>query len=238
LGGRFAVVRYNPNGTLDTSFSGDGKVVTNFTRGDDRADLLAVQADGKIVAAGTANFFADNATFALVRYHPNGRLDTSFGGDGKLRTNFTAGFDGAFAVAVQPLDRRIVATGQGGLRLAVARYMPNGMLDTSFSQDGKVRTNFTPGLDYADELELQEDGKVVTAGGANFFGRNSRFALARYNPNGTLDTSFSGDGKVVTDFSAGRDNAYGLAIQPADGKLVAAGFANGAARFALARYHG
>ena len=236
LGGRIAVARYNPNGTLDTSFSADGKVVTNFTRGDDRADLLAVQADGKVVAAGTAGYFGSNARFALVRYNPNGSLDTSFSGDGRVWTNFTTGFDGAFGVAVQAADGRIVAAGQAGLTLALARYNVNGTLDASFSGDGKVRTNFTPGLDYADDVEVQVDGKLVAAGGANFFGRNSRFALARYTANGTLDSSFGGDGKVTTDFTAGRDNAYGLANQPADGKLVAAGFAAGGARFALARY--
>jgi uncharacterized delta-60 repeat protein len=235
-GGRIAVARYNPNGRLDASFSGDGKVTTNFTAGDDRADLLALQTDGRIVAAGTADYFGRNARFALVRYRPNGALDASFSGDGKVTTNFTTGSDGAFAVAVQA-DGKIVAAGQARLTVALARYNPNGALDSSFSGDGKVRTDFTSGLDYADDVELQSDGKIVVAGAANFFGRDSRFALVRYNAGGTADASFSGDGRVVTNFTAGRDGALNLAVQPADGKIVAAGFASGGGgRFALARY--
>jgi uncharacterized delta-60 repeat protein len=100
-----------------------------------------------------------------------------------------------------------------------------------------VRTGFTAGLDYSDDVELQTDGKIVVAGAANLSGRNSRFALARYNTDGTLDTSFSANGKATTDFTAGLDGALNLALQPADGKIVAAGFAGGhGGRFALARY--
>jgi hypothetical protein len=80
---------------------------------------------------------------------------------------------------------------------------------------------------------------IVVAGTANWFARNSRFALARYRMNGALDSTFAGDGKVVTDFTAGFDAPFGLAIQPADGKIVAAGFASGVGgRVAVARYLG
>jgi uncharacterized delta-60 repeat protein len=213
--------------------------MTNFTAGDDRADHVVLQADGKIVASGTANSFGRNASFAVVRYNANGTLDAGFSGDGKLRTNFTPGFDGSFGVAIQPLDQKIVAVGQAGLYLGLARYNPNGTLDAGFSGDGKTRTNFTPGLDYAEEVEVQVDGKIVVVGTANWFARNSRFALARYDTDGTLDSSFGGDGKVVTDFTVGFDAPFGLAIQPADGKIVAAGYAGGAGgRVAVARYLG
>jgi uncharacterized delta-60 repeat protein len=236
--GQFALARYNTDGTLDTSFGGDGKVTTNFTGGDDRADLLAVQADGKIVAAGTAGF-SRNARFALARYNTDGTLDTSFGGDGKVRTDFTSAFDGAFAVAVQPGDQKIVAAGQAGRRLGVARYSTDGSLDSTFSGNGKVATDFTGGIDYADDVEIQSDGKIVAAGTANFTGANSKFALARYNADGTLDSSFDGNGLVTTNFTPGGDNAFGVAIQPGDGKIVAAGrAAGGGNRFALARYLG
>jgi uncharacterized delta-60 repeat protein len=235
-GGVIALARYKSNGTLDTAFGGDGRVTTNFTVGDDRADLLAVQSDGKIVAAGTAGYSGGNARFALVRYWPNGRRDLGFSGDGKVTTNFTRGFDGAFAVAVQPLDQRIVAAGQAGGRLGVARYQANGALDTSFSGDGRVTTDFTRGLDYADDVEIDSSARIVAAGSANFFGTDPRFAVARYQANGSVDSGFSSDGKVTTNFTTGPDWAFGLAIQPTDGHIVVAGRARGG--FALARYLG
>lgn len=238
-GGRIALARYDVDGTLDETFSGDGRLMTNLTPGDDRVDHVALQADEKLVAAGTANYFGRTARFAVVRYNGNGTLDASFSGDGWTTTNFTPGFDGSFGVAIQSVDQRIVAVGQAGLLMALARYNANGSLDSTFSGDGKTRTNFTPGLDYAEEVEVQADGKIVVAGTANWFAQNSRFALARYVANGALDSTFAGDGKAVTDFTTGFDAPFGLAIQPADGKIVAAGFASGVGgRVAVARYLG
>lgn len=240
-GGRMAVARYQPDGTLDPSFSGDGRVATNFTSGYDIADHPALQADGKIVVAGTADYTSRRARFALARYLPDGGLDPTFSGDGRVTTNLTTGFDGAFGIGVQQADGTIVASGQAGSgnagRMALARYLPDGMLDPSFSGDGLVTTNFTAGLDYGEELELQADGKIVVAGTANYYGNDARFALARFLSDGILDTGFSGDGKVTTNFTSGFDGAFGLAIQPADGKIVAGGVASGqGGRFAIARY--
>ena len=238
-GGRVAVARYNNNGTLDTSFSGDGRATTNFTAGEDTVDHVAIQSDGRIVVAGTAGYFGNNARFALVRYDTDGTRDATFSGDGKLTTNLTSGFDGAFAVAIQPLDQKIVATGQAGLTLAVLRYDPDGTLDSTFSGDGRVRTNFTRGLDYADDVALAADGKIIVAGAANFFGANPKFALARYNGDGTRDATFGGgDGKVTTDFTSVWDGAYDVEIQATDGTIVAAGGARNGRKFALARYLG
>jgi uncharacterized delta-60 repeat protein len=230
---RFALARYNRNGTLDTTFSGDGKVRTDFSAGDDWARAVAIQADGKIVAVGTAN---GGAEFALARYNANGSLDTTFGGDGKVRTNFTAVSDGATGVAIQA-DGKIVAAGNanGGAESALARYNPDGTLDTTFGGDGKVRTNFAQ---RTDAVAIQADGKIVAAGRAN------GFALARFNPNGSLDTSFGGAGQVTTSFAPSYAEARGVAIQ-ADGKIVAAGTSSELTqpsgvkdtRFALARYN-
>jgi uncharacterized delta-60 repeat protein len=238
-GGVFAAARFNTDGTLDTSFSTDGKATTNFTAGDDRADAVAVQADDGIVVAGSANYFGSNGKFALVRYKADGTLDTGFSGDGKLTTDFTPGFDGGFAVAVQPGDQYIVAAGQAGLTLGLVRYKTNGTLDTAFSTDGKATTNFTRGADYADDVVIQNDGKIVVAGAANFFGPDAKFALARYNGvDGALDPGFSGDGKVMTNLTTGFDGAYGVAIAPT-GEIVAGGYAGGnGGRFAVVRYVG
>jgi uncharacterized delta-60 repeat protein len=204
-------------------------VTTNFTGEHDVAFGVAIQADGKIVAAGGAG---SAYRFALARYNPNGTLNPTFSGDGKVVTNFSTQYERAFAVAIQA-DGKIVAAGEGsgglGGRFALVRYNPDGTLDLTFSGDGKLLTNFTTGFDQAFAVAIQPDGKIVAA---NF----RRFALTRYNPDGTLDPTFGGDGKVTTNFTAGDDYANGVAIQ-ADGRMVAAGRAGGSGgRFALARY--
>jgi uncharacterized delta-60 repeat protein len=236
-GGVFAVARFMPNGMLDPGFSTDGKATTNFTTGDDRADAVAVQADERIVVVGSADYFGSNGRFALVRYKSDGTLDTGFSGDGKRTADFTPGFDGGFGIAVQA-DQRIVAVGQAGLTLGLARFTTAGTLDLTFSTDGKATTNFTRGADYADDVVIQGDEKIVVAGAANFFGPDAKFALARYDVNGALDPGFSGDGKVMTNLTTGYDGAYGVAIAPT-GEIVAGGYAGGnGGRFAIVRYVG
>ena len=238
-GGRFGVARFEADGDLDPTFGGDGKVRTDFTNGDDRADMVALQADGSIVAAGVALIDGDNARFALARYDTSGLLDPGFGGDGKVRTDFFPGFDSAWSVGVQA-DQKIVAAGQGGRKrgVAVARYNADGTLDTGgFSGDGKIVVNVTDSLDYADDLALQADGKIVLAGSTRFLdfgGPDSKFLVVRLDTDGSLDPSFGGDGRVTTDFGPGRDGAFNLAIQPMDGRIVVAGFSG--RRFGLARY--
>jgi uncharacterized delta-60 repeat protein len=241
-GSTFALARYLPDGTLDPSFGGDGIVFTDFGSGSyDGVSSLAIQADGKIVVAGWFDASGDS-DFALARYLSNGTLDTSFGSHGAVRTDFGSGsYDYAYALALQP-DGKIVVAGDssvsGGTAFALARYLPNGTLDTSFSGDGKVRTDFGISTDHATAVALQADGKIVVAGGSYAGGRNA-FALARYLPNGTLDMSFSGDGKVLTNFSSsGYDEAYALALQP-NGKIMVAGYSVNASSsfdFAVARY--
>jgi len=247
--GNFALARYLRTGTLDPTFSGNGTVLTDFGSGhNDVAYAVALQPDGKIVVAG-ASFVRDlssDGVFALARYLRTGTLDPSFGGDGTVLTDFgSSRGDSASALALQP-DGKIVVAGSssisGGNLSALARYLPNGTLDTSFSGDGKVTTD-VGGTNWgsASALALQPNGKIVVAGMSNASG-NSDIALARYLPNGTLDTSFSGDGTVLTNFGSGsNEEATALAIQPRDGRLVVAGVtwarASGNQDFALARYH-
>jgi uncharacterized delta-60 repeat protein len=230
--GAFALARYNPDGTLDTTFGTGGKVTTDFPGGGD-ANALAVQADGKLVAAGVTG-----ADFTLVRYNPDGTLDTSVGTGGTVTTDFPGGGD-ANALAVQA-DGKLVAAGSTeffAVDFAVARYNPDGSLDTSFGTGGQVVTD-VDGTDRAYALALQ-GGKLV-AGGLSFSataGTNGDFGLVRYNPDGTLDTSFGAGGKVTTDFVGFTDWAFALAVQ--GGKLVAAGRAGfeGNDDFGLVRYN-
>ena len=232
LGGQFAVLRYNTDGTLDTTFSGDGKVATNFTGGEDYAQGVVIQSDGKIVAAGRAA--GSNPMFAIARYNPDGTLDTTFSSDGRLRTDFSPAREVAWDVALQS-DGKIVAAGytsnRGGGRWALARYNPDGALDSGFDDDGRVTTNFTASFDAATAVAVQTDGKIVAAGGASV---DEFFALARYNADGTLDSTFGGEGTVVTNFTSRADFAWDLAVQT-DGKLVAVGLAG--RMWGMARYN-
>jgi uncharacterized delta-60 repeat protein len=237
-GGAFALVRYNADGTRDTSFSGDGKVTTNFTSGDDWVWDIALQVDGKIVASGVAGTSPSNKMVALARYNTDGSLDGSFSGDGKLTRNPTSGWEDAAGVGIQP-DGKIVIAGAGGGnggRLLVIRFNPNGRIDSTFSGDGIARTNFTSRDDFAWDVSLQTDGKIVAAGTAGLGSGTGDFAVARYGTTGTLDSSFGVGGKVVTSVTTGVDVATAVTIQ-VDGNIVVGGRVGGAGgRFGVVRY--
>ncbi|MFF4370173.1 calcium-binding protein [Streptomyces sp. NPDC001594] len=235
-----ALARYNPDGSLDPTFNGDGdndgRIQTDLRGGDDVADAVAVQPDGKLVVAGYSSEPDAAGSFTVVRFNPDGSLDSTFDGDGFTFTDFgTTGPQEAFGIAIQP-GGAIVAAGESGTDIAVARYnAADGSPDTTFDGDGKVTTGFPGGSASAYDVTLQSDNKIVVAGrsGYNYPSEDSDFALARYNPNGSLDTTFDGDGRVTTGFG-GPDVAGGVKVQP-DGKIVTAGYAT--FDFALARYN-
>jgi uncharacterized delta-60 repeat protein len=237
-GGNFALARYRPNGRLDPSFGPGGKVTTDFG-GTDEGLALALQADGRLVVAGIAG---PCCAFGLARYRANGMLDRGFGTGGKVTTTFGGLDDRARAVVVQA-DGKLVAAGyaltETSRDFALARYLPNGSLDAGFGTGGKVTTDFTGFVDEANGVAVQPDGRLVAVGVARFpTGLDfSDFALARYEPNGSLDAGFGTGGKLTTDFGGGEDLGQALAVQ-ADGRLVAAGLTATPAccDFALARY--
>lgn len=266
----FAVARYNSDGTFDESFGAHGKVITRFGANDtlSAAHAVVIQDDGKIVAAGFTNAVKNSVRWCLARYNTDGSLDTSFFSGraiipGTVIT-FFGGDDSSQANAlVIDAQGKIVVAGTSHRApdktyFAVARYTSNGSLDTSFNPDaqggaaGTVRTTFG-GLiddDQAYAVAIQADKKIVVAGSSMLSGVKT-FALARYNPNGSLDRSFFNpkfarvNGTVITNFAYGETEgiAKALVIQP-DGKIIAAGFSNSnswrkdVTRFALARYDG
>ncbi len=277
--GDFALARYNPDGSLDPNFSGDGKRTTAFgSFGDAGAFGVALQSDGKIVAVGITNIHGSHTRdFALARYNLNGSLDTSFSGDGKQ----TADSSGISPGRAGWRSRRTARSSRSAGLLtptgafALARFNPNGSLDTSFSADGLQTTDFGVGAggarvaiqgddkivavgqngdprlrarplqprrdarpellrrrladdrlssaagDMANDVAIQANGRIVAVGFAGGGATGSDFALARYNSNGTLDTSFSGDGRRRTNIG-GTDGANGVALQ-GDGRIVAVG---------------
>lgn len=195
LSNDFALVRYNPDGSLDTSFGTKGIVTTDFTpagmRGGlgfhypnyDDAFAVAIQTDGKLVVGGTT----------LARYHPDGSVDTSFGMEGQVRTETPVR-----ALVVQR-DGKLVAVGGEGT-FVLTRYYPDGGVDSGFGMEGTVTTQVGM-VDGASDVALQADGKFVVVG-TSLNDHSIDFAMVRYHPDGSLDRSFGTGGKVTSDFCA------------------------------------
>jgi uncharacterized delta-60 repeat protein len=221
-----ALARYLSNGTLDGSLSGDGRLTTDFSSGsEDQAQAMILQPDGKIVVAG-ATYTIDDFDFdvALARYTASGTLDPSFSGDGKVTTAFgDEGMSSAYGLALLP-DGKLVAVGQvtDNGDMALARYTSSGQMDSSFSGDGRLTTDFG-GNDRGMAVVIQADGKIVVAGSTDA-GSSTDFALVRYTPSGSLDSTFGTGGTRITDFFGGDDQAFALARQ-GDSRLVVAGVA-------------
>lgn len=217
-----ALTRYNSNGSLDTSFGGSGKVVTAIGSGDDIAQGLAIQSDGKIVVAGTSHNGSDY-DFALVRYNSNGTVDSSFSG-GKIVPHISSGTDIAYSAIVQS-DGKIVAAGTGwngqDYDFVILRFSSSGVLDGSFGTNGILFTHLTPSDDIAGDILQQSDGKLVVSGWTQN-PSTSYFELARYNLNGSLDNSFGSGGIVATHFPSGFAIASRI-VEQSDGKIVVGG---------------
>lgn len=209
----FALARYNSAGSL--LFSTE----TAFSNGDASAHGVATQG-AKIVLAGKAG-----TVLALARFNTNGSIDTSFDGDGRVTTSFPGTTSAeANAVAFQA-DGKIVVAGRAGNDFALARYDAFGALDGTFGQAGRVITNFGgTSISSANAIALLSDGRILVVGQMKQQFTVSAFALARYNSNGSLDTTFGSGGKVSTFFDGGvhAAEAKSVAIQ-ADGKIVVAG---------------
>ena len=224
----FTVLRYTADGSLDTSFADSGKVTTNVGTKYASAESVTIQSDGKIVVAGDSFNASGNNDFAVVRYNANGTLDMSFNETGKATADFGA-HDYGRSVAVHG-DGRIVVTGyttksyESKKECALACFKANGSLDTTFNGTGEVTTNFGgDGNAEGRSVAVQTDGKIVVVGYATA-GNIEEFALARYNADGTLDTSFGDSGQVMTDVGISGSNATGVALQK-DGKIVVVGYA-------------
>ncbi|MGE0082662.1 MAG: hypothetical protein AB7U81_15385, partial [Thiohalomonadaceae bacterium] len=193
-----AVVRYESDGRLDSTF-GSGGIVTTQLPDDDWAQAVLVQPDGKILAGGfNGNFSTGNYQLLLVRYNADGTLDSSFGGDGIVTTSIWSGFEIVKDMALLP-DGGVIVLTYNYSDFVLVRYRSDGSLDTGFGSGGVVTTNMTDGEDRGEALGIQPDGKILVAGIGS--GSSERFlALARYHPNGTLDWDFGTGGKALMTF--------------------------------------
>ncbi|HEV8591906.1 MAG TPA: FG-GAP-like repeat-containing protein [Pyrinomonadaceae bacterium] len=237
-GADMLVVRFNPNGSYDSSFNFNGWIFTDFAMGGEEAWAVAIQADGRVVVGGTT-LVGSFRNYAFARYNSDGSLDQSFGSGGKVvqSGNTFNGDDIVFDLAVQQ-DGKIVgagvtnSSGSSSNCFGLIRLNADGTLDSGFGTAGLVKTLFDEGQSFAQGLSLQPDGRIAVGG--TFNSLSDGFAAARYNPDGTLDSSFDADGKVTTPIPNGAAG-WDSTLQP-DGKLILAGFAYTNA-VALVRYN-
>jgi uncharacterized delta-60 repeat protein len=245
----FAVARLNLNGSYDTTFNKTGMVQTNVGNGSyDAANGIALQPDGKIVLAGRTTSSSGLYASAVVRYTSTGSLDKTWGGTG-VRV-LLLGANNSWFTSVGMQGGQVVAVGTAVVLGApvgsfdLVRFTSTGTLDSTFGTGGVVITpaQGTAG-DTANALAVQPDGRLVVGGdvatpapdGSGAF--YSSFALARYTPNGSLDPTFNGTGRVTIQNAASQDNAFTAVLyHPANGRIVAAGYASEQG-FAVAQFN-
>jgi uncharacterized delta-60 repeat protein len=212
FGGDVALVRYNSNGSLDTTFGGSGKVRSDFGN-KEYIDAVVIQNDGKIVVGGCMEYANYDQDFLLVRYNENGTLDGSFGVGGKVTLDFGShGTDWVHELLLQP-DGKIIAVGEGtsGFNaFGLARYDSNGTLDATFGTAGKVITIVGGNSSSANAAVLQSDGKILVAGEGPGGGGFISVAAVRYLANGSKDPSFGSGGEMID--NVGITEAQGVAV--------------------------
>lgn len=236
------IARYNTDGSLDSSFFGNGKATLNLLWG---AVSVAVQMDEKIVlAGGTAAAGNSTGNFAVARLNEDGSLDSTFNGTGERITDFGLS---AYAntVIIQEDEKIVVVGGSGSDKIGIARYNPDGSLDNTFNGNGKMITlPLVNNYERAASATLQSDGKIIVGGTVSTYSpsapvSNRSYFLIRFNADGSLDSSFGQSGRVRTRFRD-LDFLATVAVQQ-DGKIVASGSAGCywvcSGEFALARYN-
>ena len=225
----FAVSRYDIYGNLDTSFSSDGMQITNINNhGDGKSS--AIQSDGKIIVGGIEKY-GSFGNLTLIRYNSNGSIDSTFSTNGIATFNIdsTSNFGGY--IALQP-DGKILISGDTysiNSNINIVRYNTDGSLDSTFSTDGIVTTDINGHSDKVYCIAVQQDGKIIVAGSSN-----DDIALIRYNTDGSIDSSFSADGIIITDINNSIDIAKAIVIQN-DGKILLTGTSDN--NFVLIRYN-
>ncbi len=225
------LMRLNTDGSLDTSFSGDGFFSLNQAVSKEQLNAVAIQSDGKILAAGITDQGIGVDVMQLIRLNADGTLDSTFDGDGLL-TPYLTGSDYAADMALQP-DGKIVIAGYtigANLNPFLVRLNPDGSVDNGFNGSGLI---IVPALyrGWLSGLEIQPDGNIVAAGGIDSLTGTELFIM-RVQPNGSFDLSFDGDGMSVVDLFSTDEWVESIALQP-DGKIVLTGQGWGASQWEL-----
>lgn len=232
----FACVRYNTDGSLDTTFGTGGIVTFDLQTGsDDVAYSLVIQSDGKIILAGYSDD-GSNKNAALIRLNTDGTLDTSFGTSGKVFTDFITGkADEIKTVKIHTLTGNIIVGGTSSTtstasQAIIARYNSSGVLDTAFNTTGKVLLPNASGSGTyyytIEDLAVKSNGKISAVGWINQQGLSwsANHYGCRLNSNGTLDTSFSSDGLIVTNGGFnGDDKSFSMILNSDDSILFSGG---------------
>jgi uncharacterized delta-60 repeat protein len=238
------IVRYESDGTLDTTFGNGGIVISNTSPGNypDFIRAIVLQTDGKIIASGRV-WNGSTSVFGTTRYNTDGSLDNTFGTGGSVMTPLSANGAEDYDVALQS-DGKIVCVGENNTgstyKAVIVRYNANGTLDNTFGTGGIVNT-LIGNMCYAQSVTVQPDNKIVVSGtsaGVVSSGY-SDFLVVRYNSNGTLDLTFGSGGYVTTDFGGfASDFGCSVLLQP-DAKILVAGYSEkgGTYHISLARYN-
>lgn len=235
----FAAVRYNADGTVDTTFGTGGKVTADFanTGDNDYGKSVLIQSDGKILLIGHSEM-SGSVDFAAVRFNSNGTLDNTFGNTGKATADIGNSAGDNVVSATLQADGKILIVGSSYVNnewdFAIARFNTNGTLDNSFATGGKTTTDL--GIhDWGNSVAVQTDGKIVLAGYSGTANRNE-LAVVRYNANGTLDNTFGTGGKVT--IANESIEGYSVMLQ-ADGKNLVSGraYSDSTSSFMVVRYN-
>lgn len=246
----FSVIRYNATGTLDTTFSGDGRASFDIGNQSDTVYDLIQQPDGKLLVVGSAQMNRasgiSDTDIALARLNTDGSLDTGFGNNGVTVISVANNADDEGRSIALQSDGKIVVAGHSRTSstfdFMVVRCNSDGSLDTSFDTDGKVTTPVLSSDDQGYSVAIQSDGKIVVAGDTSI-ANSTDVAIVRYNSNGSLDTSFDTDGKVTQGYGQDTlavpptdedDHAYDLVIEPSGSLVVAGSTSNGSSTDFLA----
>lgn len=222
------LMRHMPDGSLDTAFGEEGKVLTSTEKGLHYDGEIVILPDGKILLGSTVDYIdfdvREDQDFEFVRYMPDGRIDSTFGTYGKVTTDFDHFSDEAVKAMVVLPDGKFIAAGYTDNHngeddnFGMARYHADGLLDTTFGIKGITTTHFV-GFDLCNDITVQPDGKIILVGYSNY---PTRFAIARYDENGNLDDSFGDEGKVLLSFNSGYNVAETVLVDP-DGNIVVSG---------------
>lgn len=214
----FFLARYEINGLLDTSFASNGKLVAG--EGSQNAKDFAIQDDGKIVLVGTVTNSTND--FALYRFDTNGSLDTSFASSGKVVIDIDSGSQDVAYATILDADERILVAGASGTwtdtKYTLLRFNTNGVIDSTFGTNGIITTDIDLYKEYPKSINIQSTGKIIVSGSIQV-ASGYDIAIVRYNSNGSLDTSFAENGKLI--FSGNRFLSYSE-IQP-DDKIIGGG---------------